>query len=186
MRKLDTNLFTEIELLKDFDYLNNKLLNDIEATINSVVDKEKESGFKIKYDFKFNDSGDIDNITGLGSVSSYISKLIPNLYFYYNKIEINNKIKSGLLKFEEGFKEHSEFIKKFNQLDEKEIGNLIIKGRNNLDDFVLLHWTNEKIIKNFWKSGNSSGVYYEISEKFPLFKHYIDQNRTNIIASIKS
>ena len=170
---MDVNLFTEEEVSNSFKNLEESYLG-VEKQIDSIITKEKELNFPIKYDFVDNE-GYINS--GLVTLNDSILSLISIIYSQYCKLEVNNKIKSGLLSFEMGLKYWKDNNLDFTTEEKIEMAEKIRIKRNELFNSIgnIPMNEKEKEVKNFWRKY----VYGYFYEKFPLFEYFIGRRFSN-------
>ena len=175
---LDKNLFTEKELVSEFEHVEHLWLR-VEKDKDKILTNEKNMAYPIRYNFDkhriYSDKS--DSLT----LSDDILTLIAFIYFFYFKIEINNKIQAGICSFEDGFKTYREYQKEHNYY-----GKLTLVAReieNKRNDLFNMR---AKIIddqKDTEEKSNDLEIFWRRSvhecffEYFPLFKHFVDNLR---------
>ena len=170
MKNLDADLFVKREQDLDKEKIE-KAFNKVEENILNIIQKEKDEMYPITPNFIHDRDVQFSNVAIL---VQEISFLINNIYYYYFKLELNNKIRAGLITFENAFQEYDE--KEF--INDTDWTIFAEKIRTKRKELLLRHTTSmaeerKNEIENFWKNF----VYPYFYEEFPLLKYFISRTK---------
>ena len=173
MTNLDINLFPEKSLRRMLDSIKTRWHTHVDFDIDDIIEIENQSNYPHKWDFN------VDKTLNekIDELNEDVLKLVNFVDQYYLMIEINNKIKMGIISFAEGIamynkdKDEDElYLEKNIDLSFKnEVAKKIRSNRNALFDSIgnISQEERRHKISEFWREKILK--YY--FEKYPLFYH---------------